>query len=265
MGKHIIKELNSFAKEFAHPRRTVIENKEAAVIKVQEVKEQDVVVLMDRFGYIKSVDDNVYERNKEAADSENRHIIHCKNISKICVFTDIGRMHQIKVSDIPYGRFKEKGTPIDNICNYDSSVENIIFMESLDIVKEKLMMFATAQGMMKLVNGAEFEVSKKTIAASKLNDTDRLVCVQCIDTIMQELVIQTKNGFCLKFELADVPMKKKAAVGVRAIKLSDKDEVDIVYLLGQMTEAVGMYNDKEISLNRLKLAKRDGKGTKIKS
>lgn len=45
----------------------------------------------------------------------------------------------------------------------------LYFMESLDIVKEKLMIFATAQGMMKLVNGAEFEVSKKTIAASKLN------------------------------------------------------------------------------------------------
>ena len=106
-------------------------------------------------------------------------------------------------------------------------------------------------------------MSKKTIAATKLNDEDRLVSLQWISTIMQEVVVQTKNGYCLKFDLADVPMKKKAAVGVRGIKLTQKDEVERVYLLGQMEEAKGIYNDKEVSLNRLKLSKRDGKGTKI--
>jgi len=265
MSKHIMKELTAIGKEYARERRTAIENKEAAVVKAQEIKEQDVVLLMDRFGYVKTVDTAVYERNKEAADKESKYVIFCKNISKVCIFTDIGRMHYVKVLDIPYGRFKDKGTPIDNICNYDSTIENMIMIESLDIVKERLLLFTTKQGMMKLVNGAEFDVAKKTIAATKLNDEDTLASIQTIATIMQEVVLQTVNGMCLKFDLADIPMKKKAAVGVRGIKLTGNDKVDIVYLLGQMEEAVGYYNEKEISLSRLKLAKRDGKGTKIRS
>ncbi len=264
MSRHIVRELNAIAKEFAKPRKTVIANKEEAVIKEQKVKEQDVVVLMDRFGYIKTVDTGVYDRNKETADSESRYIINCKNISKICMFTDIGRMHFVKVADIPYGKFKDKGTPVDNICKYDSSVENIVFIDNLDIVRERLMLFTTSKGMMKLVSGTEFDVTKKTIAATKLNEGDKLVSLEAIETVMQEIVLQTKEGICLKFELADVPMKKKAAVGVRGIKLSEKDDIEKVYLLGQMEEAIGVYKDKEISLSRLKLAKRDGKGNKIR-
>lgn len=180
------------------------------------------------------------------------------------MFTDIGRMHFVKVADIPYGKFKDKGTPVDNICKYDSSVENIVFIDNLDIVRERLMLFTTSKGMMKLVSGTEFDVTKKTIAATKLNEGDKLVSLEAIETVMQEIVLQTKEGICLKFELADVPMKKKAAVGVRGIKLSEKDDIEKVYLLGQMEEAIGVYKDKEISLSRLKLAKRDGKGNKIR-
>lgn len=264
MSKHIRKELTAIEKEYSRPRRTAIENGEEAVVKAVEIKEQDVILLMDRFGYVKTVDTSVYERNREAADNESKYIVHCKNISKICIFTDAGRMHYVKALDIPYGKFKDKGIPIDNICNYDSTIENIIMIESLDVVKEKLLLFTTGYGMMKLVNGAEFDVAKKTVAATKINDGDKLASVQVINTIMQEVVLQTVNGVCLKFDLADIPMKKKAAIGVRGIKLAADDKVDVVYLLGQMEEAVGMYKDKEISLNKLKLAKRDGKGSKIR-
>ena len=50
-----------------------------------------VVFLMDRFGYARTVDEAVYERNKEAADSESRVVIHCMNTGRISVFTDTGK------------------------------------------------------------------------------------------------------------------------------------------------------------------------------
>ena len=84
-----------------------------------------MVFLMDRFGYAKTVDVSVYERNKEAADSESRYVVHCMNTGRLCLFTDAGRMHQVRVLDLPYGRFREKGTPIDNVSNYSSSEEQI--------------------------------------------------------------------------------------------------------------------------------------------
>ncbi|MFR5115578.1 MAG: DNA gyrase subunit A [Eubacterium sp.] len=78
MAKVIIRELKALKKEFAHPRLTVIENGKAAVYKEKEIEAVPVVLLMDRFGYVKTVDNSVYERNKEAADSENKQIVPTK-------------------------------------------------------------------------------------------------------------------------------------------------------------------------------------------
>ena len=104
MAKVIIKELKALKKEFSHPRLTVIENGKAAVYKEKEAEAVPVVLLMDRFGYVKTVDNSVYERNKEAADSENKQIVPCMSDGKICLFTDNGQMHLVKVADIPYGK-----------------------------------------------------------------------------------------------------------------------------------------------------------------
>ena len=88
MAKVIIKELESFKKEYAKPRKTVIDNLEEAVVEEKKIEEMDVVFLMDRFGYAKTVDVATYERNKEAANTENRYILTCKNTDKICIFTN---------------------------------------------------------------------------------------------------------------------------------------------------------------------------------
>ena len=92
------------------------------------IEEQEVVFLMDRFGYARTVDVSTYERNREAADSENKYIVSCLNTGKICLFTNAGKMHQVKVPDIPYGKFRDKGTPIDNLSNYNSTEEQIVFV-----------------------------------------------------------------------------------------------------------------------------------------
>ncbi|MFR5702045.1 MAG: hypothetical protein ACLUD0_09350 [Eubacterium ramulus] len=141
-------------KEFAHPRLTVIENGKAAVYKEKEIEAVPVVLLMDRFGYVKTVDNSVYERNKEAADSENKQIVPCMSDGKICLFTDDGQLHLVKVSDIPYGKFRDKGIPVDNISNYDSSTENIVYITALESIMDKKLLFVTEQSMCKLVAGS---------------------------------------------------------------------------------------------------------------
>ena len=73
MAQVIVEELESFKEEYAKARRTVIENAEEAVFEEKKIEEQEVVFLMDRFGYARIVDVAVYERNKEAADSENKY------------------------------------------------------------------------------------------------------------------------------------------------------------------------------------------------
>ena len=264
MAEVIIEDLEHFKKEYARKRRTVVENGQEAVYEEKKVEEQEVVFLMDRFGYAKTVDVETYERNKEAADAENKWIVNCINTGKLCVFTNTGKMHQIKVLDLPYGKFRDKGQPIDNVSNYDSTQEMVVYMcDELQLRYAKLL-FATKQGMIKKVKGNEFQVAKRTIAATKLQEDDELISVQVI-TDDQHVVLQTKDGYFLRFSAQEVAEKKKAAVGVRGIKLRKNDELEQIYLFYEGTEHKISYGDRELTLNRLKVAKRDGTGTKARS
>ncbi len=264
MAEVIIEELDSYKKEYGRKRRTVIENAEEAVFEENKIEEQDVVFLMDRFGYAKTVDPSVYERNREAADHENKYIVRCLNTGKICLFTDKGRMHQVKVLDLPYGKFRDKGTPIDNVSNYSSAEEQIVMVCDSEQMRFAKLLFATSQGMIKRVEGSEFQVAKRTIAATKLQEEDTLIGVWVVNEL-QHTVLQTKNGYFLRFPAADIPEKKKGAVGVRGIRLQKNDELENVYLFEEGTESKVMYGEKEVTLNRLKLAKRDGTGTKSRN
>lgn len=261
MAEVIIEDLDAIKKTYARKRRTIVENAEEAVFEEKKIEEQEVVFLMDRFGYARTVDVSTYERNREAADSENKYIVSCLNTGKICLFTNAGKMHQVKVPDIPYGKFRDKGTPIDNLSNYNSTEEQIVFVCDEGSLSMAKLLFATKQGMLKQVDGSEFQAAKRTIAATKLLEEDEVICVQVV-TEGQSIVLQTMNGYFLRFASTEVPEKKKGAVGVRGIKLQKKDELEQVYLLEEGVEQKVLYKEKEVTLNRLKLARRDGIGTK---
>ena len=263
MAKVIIKELDAVKKEYAVPRKTSIENAAAAVYEEKKPEEAEVVFLMDRFGYAKSVDTSVYERNREAADSENKYRITCMNTDRICLFTDTGKMHTVRMADVPYGKFREKGTPVDNLCNYDSAQERIIFAGCLQKIKASDLLFATAQGMLKKVQGDEFDVAKRTIAATKLQEGDAVISVWCMETA-EQLVLRTHQGYFLRFKAEEVPWKKKGAVGVRGIRLGEEDKLEEVYGLETMENPLIEYKEKEVDLRRLRTGKRDTKGTKIR-
>ena len=263
MAKVIIKELEAVKKEYGTPRRTVIENAAEAVYEEKKPVETEVVFLMDRFGYAKTVDVSVYERNREAADSENKYVLTCMNTDKICIFTDTGKQHTVKVPDVPYGKFRDKGTPIDNLCNYDSAQEKIVLVECLQRVKGAVLLFATAQGMLKQVEGSEFDVAKRTIAATKLQEGDEVVSIADMKGI-EQLALQTRQGFFLRFQAEDVPYKKKGAVGVRGIRLGEEDVLEAVHYLDASCEGTAVYKEKEICLKRLRIGKRDTKGTKTR-
>ena len=230
MAKVIIKELTAFKKAYGKERKTVIDNLKEAVVAAKKIEEQDVVFLMDRFGYAKIVDTSVYERNKEAANAEYKHIFTCKNTDKICIFTDKGQMHLLKVLDLPYGKFRDKGTPIDNLCNYDSKEENVVYLAGLEHVSSHRMLFGTKYAMIKVVDGMEFVVAKKTTAATKLGEEDEVLTV-CPLEENDTLVMATKKDMFLRIDCAQIPQKKKGAVGVRGMKLAAGDELKSIHVL----------------------------------
>ena len=141
------KDLEKIKKNYGFDRKTELTNAKAAVVKALPIEEKEVVFVMDRFGYSKILDKNTYERNEETVLKEYRHIVHCMNTDKICVFTYTGVMHQIKVQDIPSGRLRDKGTPLDNIGNYDSRNEQILLIVPDRTLKESSLLFVTASSM----------------------------------------------------------------------------------------------------------------------
>ena len=261
MAKVIIKELQNFKKQYAKERRTEIDNLKEAVVVEKKIEVQDVVFLMDRFGYAKTVDTSVYERNKETADAENRYIFTCKNTDKICIFTDKGQMHLLKVLDLPYGKFRDKGTPIDNVCNYDSKEENFVYIASLEQVSSHRLVFGTAQSMLKVVDGAEFVVAKKTTAATKLADGDEVLIVRALEGD-ETLVMCSHKDMFLRIDCEQIPQKKKSAVGVRGMKLAAGDTLKHIYVLHEGENADVEVKGKMIALNRLHIGNRDTKGVR---
>ena len=261
MAKVIIKELTAFKKAYGKERKTVIDNLKEAVVAAKKIEEQDVVFLMDRFGYAKIVDTSVYERNKEAANAEYRHIFTCKNTDKICIFTDKGQMHLLKVLDLPYGKFRDKGTPIDNLCNYDSKEENVVYLAGLEHVSSHRMLFGTKYAMIKVVDGMEFVVAKKTTAATKLGEEDEVLTV-CPLEENDTLVMASKKDMFLRIDCALIPQKKKGAVGVRGMKLAAGDELKEIHVLHEGEEKEVEVKGKPVALHRLHVGNRDTKGVK---
>ncbi len=263
MDSSIIKELDNIRKTYGHERRTSIENIGDVVFEEKKIEEMEVVFLMDRFGYAKTVDTSTFDRNRDAIDAEFTTSFTCLNTSRICVFTNKGVMHSIKVTDLPFGKLRDKGIPIDNVSNYDSSSETIVYVLPMaDLVLQKLM-FGTRKGMFKQVYGTEFDVIKRTVAATSLLDDDELITVFPI-TDQKYVVLRTEFDVFLKFELEEVPVKKKGAVGVRAIKLTGNDHVSEVFYLFEQDDTSVEVGSREVLLSRLKAARRDTKGTKLR-
>lgn len=265
MAKVIMKDLDQIKKEYGQERKTKIYNAKALEVEEEPVQDVEEVILVDRFGYIRAVDPSVYERNKEAADSENRYIIRCMSSDRICIFTDLANMHTIKAGQIPFGKFRDKGTPVDNLSSYSANSEQILYMGALSQIKEEWMVFVSKSGLVKTVEGKEFDVSRRSISATKLSDENDTLLLVGPESLYDYLVLQSKAGYFLRFSIKEIPEKKKTALGVKGMKLEEGETLEAAYLLASRIEYTVEYKEKAISLNKLKLGSRGAKGTKIRA
>ena len=260
MNEVLSEDLMMIKAAYAVPRRTVLEDGKEAVFNENEVQEISCYYIQDKFGYCKLMDEATYQRNQEAVESDNRFVLKCKNTDRVLLFTDKGNMHQIKCQDVPLGKFKDKGVPIDNISKYNANQEEIIYANVKSALVGKTLIFATRDAMVKLVETSEFETANKLVAATKLGEGDQLIEIREM-AYETDIVFETHDGYFLRCSLSDIPLQKKNSKGVIGIKLGKCDTLEHFYLLG--TEPVEIsYRKKPLSLNRLKLAGRAGKGTK---
>ncbi|MDO5291528.1 MAG: DNA topoisomerase (ATP-hydrolyzing) [bacterium] len=255
--------LRSYKKAFAGERRTLLHNVEKVEYK-EEVKIEDIYVLIDRFGYTKSIDSGSYNRAQADTLKEYAHIVMMKNLDKLCIFTAEGNMYQIKASAIPKGKLKDKGTLIQSLCKIGK--EEPLLYTGFEQLYESQLLFATKNGYVKLVSGTEFETIRSMITSTKLDDGDTVagICMlTAADAIAadRKVVMLTEKGTSLGYNLDEVSELKKTSRGVKGIALDAKDHVSFVGVFDSQTDTF-MYRDQELSVRKVRNRKRGAKGQK---
>ena len=263
--KIIKKRLLDYKKIFSSHRKTMLINAKSEDY-VEEVKIEDIYVLIDRFGYIKSLDAASYSRVLDDNLKEYNYIIQMKNTAKLCCFTAEGNMFQVKAENIPRCKMKDRGVLIQTLCKLEK--EEIILYTSFEVLFESQLLFVTRNGFIKQVSGAEFETNRSQISATKLEDGDTVIGVTLLSAgdILADnhkVIILTDNGLSLGFPLSEVSEFKKTSRGVRAIKLDKGDKVCYGTAVSPNTEGF-VYNDKEYSAKKVRNRKRADKGQKAK-
>lgn len=220
--KYIKDDLRRIRNTYGEKRKTSIDNLKT-VYKEEQMIEEDVYVLIDRFNYLKVVDEQSYVRTNEETLKEYKSIIKIKNTDNLCLFTDNGDFHQVKIIDIPVSKIRDRGTPIDNLC--DMGKNRILLMLPLEELNHRVV-FVTLRGLVKQVDAEEYFTNRRKIFATKLNDDDKLIGVKVLTEKDKEIVLKTKDNRGIRFTIGEIPVQKRNAKGVIGINLNINDEVE---------------------------------------
>lgn len=261
MLKVIKKYLRSFKKEFGRERRTEIQEKKT-IEYVEEIKEEDVWVLIDKFGYTKSVDTISVERSSEETLSEYKQEILTKNTSKLSVFTNQGRLYQIKLADIPKVKIKDKGVPIQRLGKMQKNEYPLYITTSTELEKERVIML-TKTGLIKQTLCSELISNRSVVVATKLEDDDEVIQITPIREEDEDILVFSKKGYILRFSINEIPVLKKNAKGVKAVSLMEEDVIEGFYHVNENNEDVKQLNGKQIQLSKVERKKRGKKGIKL--
>lgn len=256
--------LREFKKIFNSPRRTSLMDTVAKAY-VEKVVIEDLYVCFDRFGYTKAIDAAAFGRASEETKKDFSFVLKIKNTDKLCIFTDKGNMHQVKMEKVPRCKMKDKGTLIHSLCKMENDEEGLLYV-SFEELFESILLFVTKNGYIKLVSGAEFETGRQMIAATKLDADDEVVGVMMLSasdvlTGTKKVILLTKDGLSLGFPLSEVSELKKTSRGVKGITLEKEDTVAFATVVHPAAETFE-YEGKTLNARRVRNRKRAAKGQK---
>ena len=228
----IKKELEDLKKEYGDKRRTLIEETEQELETEDLIQQESVVVTISHSGYIKRQPLNTYKQQKRggkgiiAAGTKEEDFIEdlftAETHDYVLFFTNKGKVHWLKVYEIPEGSRQAKGNAIVNMLNLKD--EKVTACVPVKNFKEGHVFMSTKKGIVKKTPLENFSSPRKGgIVAVSLNG-DELINVVLTDG-NQNIIIATKDGMAVKFSEKDVRAMGRNSYGVRGIKLKDKDEV----------------------------------------
>ena len=269
-------EILEIKRKYADERRTEISALEGEIDMLDLVQEEDMVITMTHFGYVKRVSMSAYRAQKRggkgvsAATTREEDYVEQMFVTsthdQIMFFTNRGRVYQMWCYEIPEAGRAAKGTAIVNLLQLDGG-EKVTAM--VDVPEEKLqgsyLMMATRQGTIKRTELSEFvNLRKSGLIAIVLREDDDLIGVALTDG-RREVLLGTRDGMSIRFAETDLRPIGRNAVGVRGIELAEGDQVVAMSIVEEDTDVLAITENgygKRTAIEEYRLQSRAGKGIK---
>ena len=234
----ISSELKETREKYADERRTkIIKGGNKEISDEDLIPEKETMLVFTAGGYVKRTDPSEYRSQKRGGvgvvDLETKEedfvtmLISGSSHSDLLFFTNLGKVYQMKMYDIPEGRRATKGKSIMNFISLsgEEKVTSILSMPK-ELKKSPIsLMLVTKKGTAKKMSGESFkDVRRSGIIAIRLDKEDELVSALLTDK-GDEVMLATANGQSIRFKEGDIREMGRTAGGVRGIKLGKGDEV----------------------------------------
>ena len=231
----IKEELLEMKKKFGDERKTKIVAAEGEIEVEDLIKEEQVVIALTRFGYIKRSPIDTFKSQRRGGkgitgistkeDDFVKEIFTASSHDTLLFFTNKGKLYRLRGYEVPEAGRTAKGTAIVNLLSLDADEKVSAIMPIQNFAEGKYLLFATKDGLIKKTALKEYDSSRKTgLQAITLKENDKLISVRLTDG-EDNVVLVTKKGMCITFDEKDVRSVGRVSQGVIGMRVSSDDEV----------------------------------------
>lgn len=271
------REIRELSASFATARRTEILREPLSDIEMEDlIPDDEVVITLSRRGYMKRTNLENYQQQKRggkgiaalhtADDDYVQEFLVTSNHQYLCLFTNKGRMHQLKAHQVPEGSRTAKGVHINNLLPLEEGEWATTVLALREFAEDKYFLFVTKRGMVKRSSASLYARCRRNgLLAVGLREDDELVVVRPIRED-EHVVLATAEGLAIRFSCADIRPMGRIASGVKGIALRRHDSVVAGVVLketDQTTEIMSISSNgfgKRTRVDLYRLQSRGGKG-----
>ena len=231
----IKEELLEMKKKFGDERKTKIVAAEGDIELDDLIKEEQVVIALTRFGYIKRAPIDTFKSQRRGGKGITgmttrdqdfvKEIFTASSHDTLLFFTNKGKLYRLRGYEVPEAGRTAKGTAIVNLLSLDADEKVTAIMPIQNFADGKYLLFATKNGLIKKTALKEYDSTRKTgLQSINLKDGDEVIGVRLTDG-EDNVVLVTRKGMCITFDEKDVRSVGRVSQGVIGMRLDSDDEV----------------------------------------
>jgi DNA gyrase subunit A len=269
----IVEELEKIRKTYGDERRTRIIDQSVEMSVEDMIAEEDMVITCSHSGYIKRNPVSIYRKQQRGGKGRIgmrtrdedfvEHVFVASTHAYLLLFTNMGRIHWLKVYEIPQVGAAGKGKAIKNFARLRENERVISMLAVKDFEQARSVLFASRLGKIKRTSLAAYSNPRAGgILAVGIQPNDALLAVSLAEED-HEVLLATRKGYAVRFPLSQVRPMGRTAAGVRGINLREADEVvgmEVLEGTGKILTVTEQGYGKRTRLDDYRITARGGKG-----